>query len=60
MTMETTDLENEIKLIISEDKIACKDALELARKLNIAPGAVGKEINRLKIKIKSCQLGCFK
>jgi len=41
-------------------KILCKDALEIANELNISPALVGKELNTMKIKIKGCQLGCFK
>ncbi len=39
--------------------ISCKEALEIAAKLDIKPAIVGKMINELKIKIKGCQLGCF-
>ncbi|MCU0846313.1 MAG: hypothetical protein MUD12_00315 [Spirochaetes bacterium] len=42
-----------------DKKISCRDALEISRVLEISPAQVGKELNRLKIKIKSCQLGCF-
>jgi len=42
-----------------DGKISCRDALEISRELGISPAQVGKELNRLKIKIKSCQLGCF-
>ena len=53
-------LEEAIKNIILDDgKIQCKDALQVAKDLNINPSQVGKEIDRLKIKIKDCQLGCF-
>ena len=53
-------LQEAIEGIVLEDgKINCKDALKISNDLNISPAAVGKEIDRLKIKIKGCQLGCF-
>ncbi len=44
----------------SEGRISCQDALEIALRLNVSPAVVGKTCNELKIKIKGCQLGCFK
>lgn len=41
------------------NKISCKDALNIANELNVSPGTVGKAADKLKIKIKGCQLGCF-
>ncbi len=49
-----------IKNKVTEDnKMACKDAMQIANDLNISPAAVGKELDRMKVKIKGCQLGCF-
>ncbi|MDI3279962.1 MAG: hypothetical protein QJR13_01130 [Bacillota bacterium] len=42
-----------------EGRIACREALKLAEELGVPPLQVGREANRLKIKIKGCQLGCF-
>lgn len=54
------DLSERIKESLGDDgKIKCSDALKIAGEEGISPGEVGKEINRLKIKIKGCQLGCF-
>ena len=41
-------------------KISCADALSVADDLGITPQAIGKELDRRKIKIKECMLGCFK
>ena len=53
-------IEEAIRAKIGEDgKLSCKDAFDVANELGISPAAVGKETDRLKIKIKGCQLGCF-
>ncbi len=41
-------------------KLRCADALELAAAHGVAPTAITRVCNKLKIKIRSCQLGCFK
>ena len=38
----------------------CARAFELAERFNVSPEAVGQLCNDEKIKIRSCQLGCFK
>jgi len=39
--------------------ITCAQALGLAKKLGVAPAAVGAAADDLRIKIRDCQLGCF-
>ncbi len=43
-----------------DGRISCKQALDIAEKLGVSPSKVGQALNDLKIKIKGCQLGCFK
>jgi len=43
-----------------DNKISCVDAMKIAHQLNLEIKQVGQEIDKMKIKIKSCQLGCFK
>jgi hypothetical protein len=43
-----------------DGKINCKDALGIAETLSISAAIVGKTGDEMKIKIKGCQLGCFK
>ena len=54
----------EIKEIIikkqSDNKMSCKTALEIADNTGVSRRKIGDLINELKIKIHSCQLGCFK
>ncbi len=39
---------------------ACRWLLALARRLEVSPAEVGRVCNEMKIKIRACQLGCFK
>jgi len=39
--------------------ISCAAALKLAKELGVPGAEVGKIANRLGVKIRSCQLGCF-
>lgn len=43
-----------------DGRINCKDALGIAESLDISAAIVGKTADEMKIKIKGCQLGCFK
>lgn len=43
-----------------DGKLPCAAALKLANELGVAPKLVGESANELKVKIVSCQLGCFK
>ena len=57
-----TKLEETVKRIrnISKDgKITCAQARKLAEDLGISYSDVGEAADQLKIKIHSCQLGCF-
>jgi len=42
-----------------DKRIACAQALALARELGVSPMQIGKAANQLGLKIHSCQLGCF-
>ena len=53
--------EFEAQLISSsvEGKLPCAVAFKVARKLSVAPKAVGDKADELGIRIVKCQLGCF-
>ncbi|GAJ06503.1 unnamed protein product [marine sediment metagenome] len=53
------ELEKELKASLVEGRLPCAVAFEIGRKLEVSPRKVGDMANRLKIKISSCQLGCF-
>lgn len=42
-----------------DGRITCPAAKELAEQLGVEPGVIGDACNQLRIKIKSCALGCF-
>ncbi|MGB9616253.1 MAG: hypothetical protein ACP5M0_01885 [Desulfomonilaceae bacterium] len=55
--------DQELKELIAEkqkeQRIACKTALQIAETAGVSPRKVGELLNEMKIKIHSCQLGCF-
>jgi len=57
--MDNKALEEELKASLVAGKLPCAVAFRIARKLKVSPKQVGDAANRLKIKISSCQLGCF-
>ncbi|MCA1961856.1 MAG: hypothetical protein LDL33_13815 [Desulfomonile sp.] len=44
----------------TNSRISCKAAFEVADEAGVSRMAVGRLLNEMKIKIHSCQLGCFK
>ncbi len=42
------------------EKITCEQAFDIAEKAKISRMALGEYCTKNKIKIRSCQLGCFK
>lgn len=60
MVVKWADILTEVKRRSRNGKIACAAALKLARELKISTRRVGQAANELGIKIRACQLGCFK
>ena len=52
-------LDDKIKASLEDGKLPCPVAFKIAKELKVGPQDVGEACNRLKIKIRSCQLGCF-
>jgi len=52
-------IREELKKASENGAIACRTALELAERLGVEPRLVGQAANKERIKIISCQLGCF-
>jgi hypothetical protein len=48
-----------IKELAKEGKIPCALAMKIAAEHKISNKQIGDLLNRLKIKIAQCQLGCF-
>lgn len=57
--MDTTKIMKKIKANVKDGKIPCRKALQIAGEENVTPKAIGKMLNENKIKIVTCQLGCF-
>jgi hypothetical protein len=53
------NIEKEIQDSLVDGKLPCAVALGIAKKLKVSPRQVGDTANKLNIKIKNCQLGCF-
>lgn len=47
------------KEIDGKKKLSCADALRLAQEHGVSPDAIGKICDDEKIKLHTCQLGCF-
>ena len=48
-----------VRKAAAENRLSCERARELAEELNVPVSEIGRVCNVLKIKITSCQLGCF-
>ncbi len=48
-----------IKTQAKDGKISCKEAQDLADDEGVSYQDMGDLLNELKIKIRTCQLGCF-
>jgi hypothetical protein len=44
---------------VHDGKLKCKDALEVAARLQVKPIVIGRVCNQQDIRIINCQLGCF-
>lgn len=55
----SNQLKGEIEASLVNGKLPCAVAFKIAEKLKISPRQVGDMANEIKIKIASCQLGCF-
>ena len=54
-----SELEKKIRDSLVEGKLPCAVAFRIAREFKVSPGEIGEICNRINIKIRSCQLGCF-
>ena len=53
------ELETRLYKASNESRVPCATALEIAKSLGITADAVGQTANKLNIRIKKCQIGCF-
>ena len=57
--MDKQVVAEKVKAHAKEGKIACKQALRISEEEGISSAELGALLNELKIKVRSCQLGCF-
>ena len=57
--MKEEEIIGKIKEVAKEGKIPCAVAMKIAAEHKISNKQMGNLLNRLKIKIAQCQLGCF-
>jgi LAO/AO transport system kinase len=52
-------IEEEIKRKAVKGRLSCSTARKIAEEIGVTYKIIGNTADRLKIKITSCQLGCF-
>lgn len=57
--MDNTEIEKKIQAALVDGKLPCPAAFKIAKEMQVTPKEIGEACNRLKIKVRSCQLGCF-
>lgn len=57
--MKEEEIIGKLKEAAKDGRITCAMAFKIARETNVSTKEVGALLNQLKIKISSCQLGCF-
>jgi len=53
------ELDKRIQESLVEGKLPCPSAFKIAKEFQVTPREVGEACNRMQIKVRSCQLGCF-
>ena len=57
--MKQEELIAKLKEAAKDGKIPCAMAFNVAKECNVPTKEIGNLLNQLKIKITTCQLGCF-
>ena len=57
--MDREKLEEVIKKKSKDGKIPCAACFKIAEDFGISKKEMGEILNRIKVKISQCQLGCF-
>jgi hypothetical protein len=57
--MMSAELDKKIQDSLVKGKLPCAVAFQIARENKVTTKEIGDACNRLKIKVSSCQLGCF-
>ncbi len=57
--MKEEEIIAKLKESTKDGKIPCAMAFKIAKDCSVSTKEIGNLLNQLKIKISSCQLGCF-
>jgi len=57
--MDQESIIDVVRKAAADNRLSCERAHELAEELKVPVSEIGKICNVLKIKITTCQLGCF-
>jgi len=57
--MDPTKIEETILEKSKDGKVPCAMCFKIAEDFGISKGEIGDILNKLKVKISQCQLGCF-
>lgn len=57
--MNQEEIIAKLKEAAKDGKIPCAMAFKIAKECSVSTKEIGNLLNQLKIKITSCQLGCF-
>lgn len=57
--MDEKLLVDRIMKVSKDGKIACSQALKIAKEEDVSSKEIGELLNKIKVKIINCQLGCF-
>ena len=49
-----------IRRAAKDGKVPCRFLLELAERTGTAPREIGRHCNEMGLRIRACQLGCFR
>lgn len=55
----SAELEKKIQESLVNGKLPCAVAFQIAREMAVTPKEIGETCNKLGVKVRSCQLGCF-
>jgi hypothetical protein len=55
----SVELEKKIQESLVAGKLPCAAAFQIAKDMKVTPKEIGETCNKLGIKVRSCQLGCF-
>lgn len=58
--MNDQELRQAVGKLARDGQVACKVLLDLAEKTGTPPGRIGRLCDDMNLKIRACQLGCFR